>query len=404
MADKLKLVAEVKLVVPTEVHTLPLATMVRCNQAADWLSRKIWKLQSFDRFAVQHAFYYELRERFGLSAQHACLTIGKVAASYKRERTLHRFRSWGSIAFDARTYTLRLLDDGATVSLTLLDGRTTFALAMDDRTRTMLAGKRGEADLCYRRGKWFLQVSVTVLEAHEYVPAGWLGVDVGIANLAVDSDGAVYGETVRAVRVRNRRLRSVLQHRWTKSAKRHLKKLSGREHRFSAHTNHCISKAVVKKAQGTGRGIALEDLSGIRGRVTASRGLRREIGSWAFYDLDQKTLYKAKLAGTPVRFVDPRYTSQQCPACGLVDRANRPSQAVFRCTGCGETGHADHVAARNIAVRAAVNQPIVAPIRARNRPRKGQTGIPTRGSCKLLSEGCGAFFRKPQPQAGCLLK
>lgn len=42
------------------------------------------------------------------------------------------------------------------------------------------------------------------------------------------------------------------------------------------------------------------------------------------------------------------YTSQECPECHQVARANRPSQAEFKCVECGFEGDADHVAARNI--------------------------------------------------------
>ena len=70
--------------------------------------------------------------------------------------------------------------------------------------------------------------------------------------------------------------------------------------------------------------------------------------------------YKAKCAGVPVCLVDPRNTSRTCPACGHVDKANRPSQAKFSCVICGFAGLADHIAAVNIGRRAAVNPPIVA--------------------------------------------
>ncbi|WP_342775828.1 transposase [Nonomuraea mesophila] len=49
--------------------------------------------------------------------------------------------------------------------------------------------------------------------------------------------------------------------------------------------------------------------------------------------------------------VDPSYTSQQCSACGHVDRNNRPDQETFSCTSCGFAEHADVNAARNIASR-----------------------------------------------------
>ena len=144
-----------------------------------------------------------------------------------------------------------------------------------------------------------------------------------------------------------------------KSSRRRLKKLSGKERRFAHHTNHVISKQLVKIAQGTGRGIALEDLSGIRDRVTVRRKQRATLHSWSFFDLRLKISYKAQLAGVPLVFVDPRYTSQACSVCGCIDKRNRPNQATFSCVQCGFAAHADHNAAVNIGRRAAINQPNV---------------------------------------------
>jgi len=56
------------------------------------------------------------------------------------------------------------------------------------------------------------------------------------------------------------------------NAKRKLKALSGRETRFKSNTNHTIAKKIVAKATDTGRGIAIEDLEGIRNRTRNMKG------------------------------------------------------------------------------------------------------------------------------------
>jgi transposase len=55
-----------------------------------------------------------------------------------------------------------------------------------------------------------------------------------------------------------------------------------------------------------------------------------------------------------VERVNPAYTSQRCSACGHVAADSRESQALFRCTACGYTDHADVNAAKNIAAGHAV--------------------------------------------------
>ncbi len=130
--------------------------------------------------------------------------------------------------------------------------------------------------------------------------------DLGIVNIATTSDGTVHpGKQVNQVRHRNRRLRRRLQRKGSKSAKRLLRHLSGREARFAADTNHRISKQIVTEAQRTTHGIALEDLGGIRARVPLRKPQRVTLHTWSFAQLGAFITYKAKRAGVPVVFVDP---------------------------------------------------------------------------------------------------
>jgi putative transposase len=142
-----------------------------------------------------------------------------------------------------------------------------------------------------------------------------------------------------------------LQAKKTSSARRLLKKRRRKEARFAADINHQISKRIVAEAQRTGRGIAVEQLGGIRARVRLRKPQRAAVHSWAFAQLGGFLGYKAKAAGVAFVEVDPAYTSQTCSACGWVDKHNRRSQSEFECGRCGFVGHADHNAAINIAAR-----------------------------------------------------
>jgi IS605 OrfB family transposase len=225
-----------------------------------------------------------------------------------------------------------------------------------------LFGKaRGQADLICREGKWYLMASVEVPDGVEYQPKGWLGVDLGIVNIATASDGTTFsGEKVEAVRKRMFEHRKRLQERNTKSARRRIRKTGKKEARFRKDVNHVISKTLVRKAKGTSLGIALEELKGIRGRTTVRKSQRASHSGWAFAQLRQFIEYKAREAGVPLRIVDPRGTSRTCSKCGHEDKRNRKSQSEFLCLSCGHSEHADLNASKNIASRAAVNQPIVA--------------------------------------------
>lgn len=219
-------------------------------------------------------------------------------------------------------------------------------------------GKRGQVDLTYRGGAFYLHVVVDVPEPPSGTPDEWIGVDLGIVNIAADSDGETYsGAKVNGLRKRHAKLRSKLQAKGTKSAKRLLKKRSRKEARFARDVNHVIANELVAKAIDTSRGIALEDLSGIRERVTVRKAQRRTHHSWSFYQLRTFLEYKCRLAGVPLVCVDPRNTSRECPCCGHIAKQNRPKRDEFCCVECGHAGPADTIAARNIASRADVMRP-----------------------------------------------
>jgi len=194
-------------------------------------------------------------------------------------------------------------------------------------------------------------------------PHGFLGVDMGIANIAYDCDGNRYaGTRLNGYRRRQLRLRKRLQAKNTKSARRLLARRRRKEARHAANVNHRIAKSIVTEAVRTGRGIAVEDLTGIRERVRLRKPQRVTLSSWSFHQLGAFLTYKARRAGVPLVEVDPRYTSQTCHRCGHRDKRNRPDQETFICRSCGVVAHADHNAARNIAQRGvegwgAVNRP-----------------------------------------------
>jgi IS605 OrfB family transposase len=214
---------------------------------------------------------------------------------------------------------------------------------------------KGQCKLVLRRdGKWFLIVTVDLPPGAPIPATDFLGVDLGVANIATDSDGTHYsGAEVEKVRKKHKLQRRQLQRKNTKGSKKKIRRMQDKEARFRRHQNHVIAKAIVQTAQRTGRGIALEDLEGIRERVTARGGdARNRLYGWSFDQLRRFTVYKAHLAGVPVEFIDPAYTSQTCHECGHRERSNRRSQAEFHCQACGHEAHADVNAARNHRARA----------------------------------------------------
>lgn len=355
----MKLIAQVKLDSTPEQTDALKRTLETANAAANYASDYAWANKVFRQFDLHRALYYDLRERFALSAQVTVRVLGKVADAYKLDhKTKRTFKPLGSIAYDERILAWRLAD--STVSLWTVAGRLRLPFLTGERQLALLRSLQGEADLLYRDGACYLYQTCDVEGPPPEEPLDYLGIDLGIVSLAVDSDGEVHsgagverGRRIYAHRRRN------LQRKGTKAARRKLKRLAGKQARYQTDTNHVISKCVVRKAQDSGRAIILENLKGIRGRVTVRRRQRARHANWSFSQLRDFIVYKAALAGVLVLFVDPRNTSRTCPLCDCIDKANRPNQASFSCTSCGYAAPADVVAAGVIRARAVVNRPMV---------------------------------------------
>jgi IS605 OrfB family transposase len=358
------------------------ATQRAFNEAATWIARVCWDEGITNTNTAHHRVYGETRERFGLGAQLAvcarakaveAIKAVKAKAKHREQATCPQFGPRGSIRYDARTYRLMSLDR---VSLNTLEGRVVCRLLLGPRQHAMLvdpAWEIGGADLVWRRGVYYLHVTQSREAPTETEPGGgMLGVDLGMVNLATDSEGETFsGARVKIARARYHSRRQRLQKVNTKNAKRRLRKNAGRERRFQKDVNHCISKALVKKAVVSCKALALEDLSGIRERTKVRHEQRYERHAWAFYQLRHFLTYKAAWAGVPLHLVDPRNTSRTCSQCGHCEQANRKTQVSFLCQRCGFALNADVNAAINISrkepYRAAVNRPMASPSRGRRK-------------------------------------
>lgn len=351
----MKLVAAVKLLPSREQATVLKATLKRCNDACTAIAASGFAIGTFRQFDLHKANYASVRGEFELSAQAAIRCIAKVADAFKINRKVAPvFRADAAQPYDDRILSFK----GDTISIWTLEGRMRLGFVAGQKQRDLLAFRKGESDLCFVRGKWILACTCDIPETEEFKAFDWIGVDLGIVSIAATSDGKIYtGEDIERARAKLTKRRKGLQSRGTKAAKRRLVKLSKKQARFQKHTNHVISKAIVIDAERTGRGIALEELTHIRSRVTARRKHRARLSNWSFGQLRGFLAYKAKRLGVPVVFVDPHYTSKVCAECGCSDDRNRPNQATFSCISCGHQDHADLNGARNIRARAVVNQP-----------------------------------------------
>ncbi|MFG3342669.1 RNA-guided endonuclease InsQ/TnpB family protein [Glycomyces sp. NPDC048151] len=399
-----KQVVQVKLLPTPEQAAALAATLRAVNEAANWTSATAFAHGVPREYALRQHTYAQLKAERGLGAQVAQLVIKKACHAYAAIASLVKagrlqgkraakatskpviFRADAAQAFDDRCLSW---DHGArTVSIWTVAGRMRGIrfIGHPDQLKVLEQHRRGESDLVCRKGSWFLLATVDITDAEANAdPVDFIGVDMGIVNIATTSDGDNHcGAGLRRYRKRMAKVRAELQAKATKSAKKKLKARSRREAQAVKDTNHRIAKQLVTVAERTGRGIGIEDLAGIRDRVRLPAAQRGELNSWSFYQLQKFIAYKAKRAGVPVVVIDARNTSRACPRCGHISKANRPNQASFACRRCGLAGPADQVAAINIRDRARTTWAFV------NTPNVADTPQPAAGtSDKLRTFGPG---------------
>jgi IS605 OrfB family transposase len=320
--------------------------MEEFNRACNTLSELAFLQDLHRRYDIHHEGYRLIREETNLPAQHVVNAIAKVSAAYTRDRNKwHQFKLHSSVRYDAKSMTLS--QDCHSASLTVCPkGRVTGRLQMSAKMRKQLQqGELGSAELVYRKGNFYLHISIMIPAPEVKQPQSSLGVDLGFSRVAVTSDKKFHtAKNIRHKKACYKRTRRSLQANGSKSAKRALKRVSGRERRFVADTNHCISKQIVSEAKVNNQRIVLEDLNGIR-----ETGKAKCVHEWSFAELQQMIRYKADRAGVEVVTVSPRYTSQTCSRC--LHLGVRPSQSKFQCRDCGYQINADLNGAKSIAKR-----------------------------------------------------
>jgi IS605 OrfB family transposase len=368
----MKLIKTLKIKLDAEATEL-LPTITAYTNAFNYICQAGFLNKKSNSIDLHQLTYKETRNRFNLPSQLACSARNKACEALnalrkkKKNYILCPKSKQQSIRYDKRSYSLFL--DKLQVSLLTCSGRKKFNLNISKYHQEYFASwKYTSADLCISRSKVYLHI---VFERDiQDVPTNgtFVGLDRGISNLAVVSNNKFYtGKHVKRVSLQYRSLRRRLQKRGTKSAKRHLIKLSGKEKRFKADINHQISKKIINSLN-PGDTLAIEDLSGIRAKKLR-KSARMLINSWSFYQLEQFLQYKANAKGVCIIKVSAKYTSQTCSKCGYCARNNRKTRALFECKSCGFKLNADLNASRNICNKAfagytpangaVVNQPIV---------------------------------------------
>lgn len=351
----MKLTLKIKLLPTDEQANLLLDTMKEANTVCNAISDVAWQEKIFNNFKLHHRVYHAYKATFQLSSQMLIRQIAKVADAYKLDKKVKRtFRPLGAISYDSRIMTY---NPNNIVSLWCIGGRQKINFVCHNTD--YIPYIKGEADLVYKKGKFYLFQTVDVPEEDVEDVEEFVGCDFGLTTIIATSDGINHSaEWLNTYREHRQKVRSSIQakadtsKRSTKRNCRKLsKRLSGKERTTANLINHTISKSIVKSAKEQGKGISIEDLTNIR--FTSKRRnkkFRTKLGKWNFADLRAKLEYKALLNGVKLVVVNPAYSSQTCHSCKHIGKR---TNKVFKCTNTNcnvDTIDADYNASKVISL------------------------------------------------------
>ena len=358
--EQITITAKVQIVATDTDKVLLNKTMSVYCDACNYVSDYVFRTHDLKQFSLNKILYSTLREKFSLKSQMAQSVFKTVIARYKT--ILENQNEWIKPSFKKPQYDLVWNRDYSLTqncfSVNTLNGRVKlpyFAEGMSKYFNHSIY-KFGTAKLVNKHGKYYLHIPVTyeVEESNISDICNVVGIDRGINFVVATYDskhksGFVNGKAIKQKRADYSRLRKELQMRHTPSSRRRLKAIGQRENRWMQDINHQVSKAL---ATGNPKHtlFVLEDLTGIRNVTERVKTKNRYVFvSWSFYDLEQKLIYKAKQNQSSVIKVDPRYTSQCCPACGHTEKSNRNKKIhLFTCKNCGYTSNDDRIGAMNL--------------------------------------------------------
>jgi putative transposase len=234
-----------------------------------------------------------------------------------------------------------------------------------------LAGTAKSVCVTAKNGKWY----ATVLTDEGPLPdvamepseSNSVGIDKGIAKFYAASDGRT-AAPLNALRRLEKRLahlqrKAARQVKGSNNWRKTVGRIAALQERIANQRKDFIHKETAALSKSHAFAFA-EDLKvknmarSAKGtaespgrNVAAKSGLNKSIMDQGWGEFDRQMEYKMRWRGGAYIKVNPAYTSQECPVCGHTAKANRPSQAAFRCERCGHEDDADINAAINIKKR-----------------------------------------------------
>lgn len=206
---------------------------------------------------------------------------------------------------------------------------------------------------------FWLSVAIEVEDATELPTNEGIGIDLGIKDLAICSDGNVYRNVnktreVKRLEKKKKRLQRKLSKKYvanknekTKNILKLEKELLKINHRLSNIRHNYTHQVTTEIINRKPMFISLEDLN-VSGMMK-NRHLAKAIQEQSFYSFKATLSYKAKLNNIQIVEVPTFYpSSKTCSCCGSIKSDLKLSDRVFICPECGNRMDRDFNASINL--------------------------------------------------------
>lgn len=225
----------------------------------------------------------------------------------------------------------------------------------------------------YEAGRFYVSILVDIdensrhnkdLEISYKQYSEGIGIDLGIKDLAVISDGKVFNNINKSSKVKR------LEKRLRREQRRFSKKLESKKRKGGAATTSANvdkqklkvqklyrrisniqtdyeNKVVHEIVEQKPRFITIEDLN-VRGMMK-NRHLAKSVAAQRFFFLREKLERKSKIIGIELRIVDRFYpSSKTCNSCGHIKKDLQLKDRTYKCEECGYIEDRDLNAALNL--------------------------------------------------------
>lgn len=329
-------------------------------KAINWLSNIIYQRKyPITPPTLSREFYATIRENFHLPSQLTCSLFRHIYSTYT---SMKSNRQWNLATYKKYNIPIcwkRDFNISKTKGLTIWGNKTTY------QSIKLPEGKWSDSKLKLIKNNWYILLTIEIDVPELKTTGSIIGVDSGIKNILTSTDKKsnktlyISGSVLNHRRLCLRHTKAKVASVGTPSAKRLLKRLSGKEKSVTQLLLHTASKQLVAFAESVGANkIMMEDLTGIRKIKKQNKKQRAKNHRWPYAQCQFYIGYKAAAKGIDIDYVNPAYTSQSCPICGHTEETNRKG-LIFRCKSCNYQDNADRIGSINIGLRSILQRQAV---------------------------------------------